>query len=364
MPDSNATDKSNQKDFDDKQREKLRRKRKRERLQEARKRRLERGSTSVETVKKAVRARKNPVKRGLGAYKQQRDREQNIKKQQFLKASNQVRNRDWSKHRLTDAEKAQRVQRMRTELDRAEQDIERKKQEIKKLEKEVEKWENYSVPDSQKQRMIAQKQKMIADRESDIKKKQEFVKDTKKTLNKAEEQAAKDKHLNKDEIAGVCNYTGSRYKRMNALLRGDYKTFEENLQPGETMEEALASTRQDIELANSSLDKLPAYQGEDGKPPIVHRGSNLPPEVVDKYEPGQEVTEEAFTSTSTAAESAYQKNTKFEIYSKNGKEIKNYSQYPNEKEVVFPPGTKFKVLEKTTDKDGNVHIKMVEVEED
>jgi hypothetical protein len=93
----------------------------------------------------------------------------------------------------------------------------------------------------------------------------------------------------------------------------------------------------------------------------VYRGvDNLPPDVLAKYVPGETVTEEAFTSTSYAESGQYTGSVQFRIRSKDGRLVEALSRYDNEKEVLFRPGSKFKVLDKVRDGD-RVVITMEEV---
>ena len=49
------------------------------------------------------------------------------------------------------------------------------------------------------------------------------------------------------------------------------------------------------------------------------------------------------------ASKAFSGNVRFYIISKRGKEIAQWSAYPDEEEVLFPPDTRFKVLEYVRD---------------
>lgn len=108
-----------------------------------------------------------------------------------------------------------------------------------------------------------------------------------------------------------------------------------------------ASQHARIEALKTALDKLPPYDG-----PVV-RGTNLPPEVLAQYRPGEVVTENAFVSTTTnpavAQSSAFSGNVEFRILSTTGRDVSSVSMYPHEQEILFPPGTKFYVLSRTID---------------
>jgi hypothetical protein len=107
------------------------------------------------------------------------------------------------------------------------------------------------------------------------------------------------------------------------------------------------------------LEKLPAYEG-----PVV-RGSNLPPEVLAQYRPGEFIVEKGFMSTTTnpavAQSPAFAGNVEFRILSNTGRDISAVSLIPAEQEILFPARTKFFVLSKTLDPlTGRTIIEMIE----
>ena len=92
---------------------------------------------------------------------------------------------------------------------------------------------------------------------------------------------------------------------------------------------------------NSALDKLESYKGN------VYRGADLPSEIINKYkkaaETGEPYTENYYLSTSKDREKSFDRNTKYQIKSKNGKQIEKLSYFPHEQEVLFKEGTQFKI---------------------
>lgn len=140
------------------------------------------------------------------------------------------------------------------------------------------------------------------------------------------------------------DYTGLGYRDLNDALRGNAVE---------------ASQLARIEAIKSALQKLPPYRG-----PVV-RGTDLPPEVLAQYRPGEVVTEEAFLSTSTnpavARSTAFSGNVEFRIFSKTGRDISSVSLFPGEREILFPPGSHFYVAGKTIDPlTGKTIIEMIE----
>jgi hypothetical protein len=146
-----------------------------------------------------------------------------------------------------------------------------------------------------------------------------------------------------EDLVAVRGYTSSDYDMLNKALRSS--------DPAE-----LARLNAYIRAAESGLSQLPSYRGN------VFRGTNLRPEIAARYIPGQIVREEAFFSTSSSPKGAFPGNTQFSVFSRNGKPVDFLSELPHEKEVLFPPGTQFKVLSVTIDPvTGNRKIVMTEI---
>ncbi len=91
----------------------------------------------------------------------------------------------------------------------------------------------------------------------------------------------------------------------------------------------------------------------------------MTPEVINEYknalEKGEPITENYYVSTSKDKGEAFDKNTKYKIHSKNGKQIEKLSIFPHEKEILFKEGTKFKILNVYKDSDGFNRIEMEEI---
>lgn len=150
--------------------------------------------------------------------------------------------------------------------------------------------------------------------------------------------------LNSDDLGALADYSGPGYRDMNNALRSA---------------EMDASQQVRIEAVKTALAKLPPYEG-----PVV-RGTNLPPEVLARYRPGEVITEDAFLSTTTnvgvARSPTFAGNVEFRILSKSGRDISSFSLFPEEREILFPPGTKFYVSSKRVDPlTGKTIIRMFE----
>jgi hypothetical protein len=142
-----------------------------------------------------------------------------------------------------------------------------------------------------------------------------------------------------DDLIGLREYTADGYKAMNEGLRGSRT--------------ALKATAPVVKTAASALNRLPEVKG------TVYRGANLDAERLAKYKVGDIVAERGFTSTTVnkamvmgqAAEQQFNKNSMFVIKSAGGgRDVSILSQFPEEKEVLFGPGTEFKVLKNAFDK--------------
>ncbi|WP_405137431.1 ADP-ribosyltransferase [Nocardia sp. NBC_01388] len=140
----------------------------------------------------------------------------------------------------------------------------------------------------------------------------------------------RDDILTRGERKELRRYTGAGCYDLNVALRNDYVTPEHQVR---------------IDAINSALAKLPNYEG------VVHRGAQLPAEVLAKYQPGVVVTEKAFTSTSRGLSQAFlgNGNVRYNIFSRYGSPLGRYSQNPWEREVLFGSGSKFLVVRRMED---------------
>jgi len=143
------------------------------------------------------------------------------------------------------------------------------------------------------------------------------------------------------ELGALEIYSDGNYSTINPVLRGDklsgFMRFLGKFGIGPQVSMAGVT-----KLASSGLNKLPDYKDKN-----VYRQISLSGEQIAQYEPGKVITEHAFTSTSKTREGAASRmgNTEFVIRSKKGKDVEAFSRHPEEKEVLFTPGTQFKVLD-------------------
>jgi NAD:arginine ADP-ribosyltransferase len=150
--------------------------------------------------------------------------------------------------------------------------------------------------------------------------------------------------LTSEHLSALSDYTGLGHEDLNGALRNG------------TMD---ASQQARVEALNQALQKLPPHHGP------VFRGSHLPDDELARYQPGVVVTERAFLSTSmdpaVARFAAFEGNVEFKILSKTGRDISSVSMFPTEREVLFPTGVQFYVLDRRTDpRTGRKMIEMIE----
>ena len=144
--------------------------------------------------------------------------------------------------------------------------------------------------------------------------------------------------LSRAEQYAISEYSGSSYYNINKSLRGvkSSKSLQQGLQD-------------EINAIRSGLNKLPPTTSKE-----VYRGLRTTNpskinQIYKSYEIDQIITEPGFLSTSPVDRSQFGNLIKFKIHPKqktNGKVLGDYSQMPDENEVLFPPSTSFKVVNK------------------
>lgn len=133
-------------------------------------------------------------------------------------------------------------------------------------------------------------------------------------------------------FSAVASYCGNDNEEINWALRN-----------GTPLQDKQASF---VETACAALKRLPDHAG------IVARGVDLTPDklnqCLEKYQPGQTITEPTFLSTSATSTEHFYGNALFVINSRHGKNVSELSGnfQTDGKEVLFPPGTQFKVVER------------------
>jgi hypothetical protein len=157
------------------------------------------------------------------------------------------------------------------------------------------------------------------------------------------------------EAAAVNGYTSIDYRDMNRKLRGL------NI-PGLYDPDYKISLDAQINLMKSGLNKLPDFEG------VVYRGAGLSEAEENVYRDaigtGELIEHPAFTSTSKLSDKALNRNTRYIIQSKKGKNVMKFSEFESENEIILNAGTKFRVTEfNRNPTDGKTYIYMEEVVE-
>lgn len=149
-----------------------------------------------------------------------------------------------------------------------------------------------------------------------------------------------------EEQASIFLYTGMHYEAMNQMLRGQKTIYN-----GSAEKKAISSMSA---LAAEGLKKMPKHEG------VVYRGADLGSHLQAQYKPGAIVQDAGFMSTSSSRKGAFEGNTQYVIQSKkHGVSVEQLSNIPKEKEVLFPPDTKFRVLN-VEKKNGTMTVYMEE----
>ncbi|MCQ2736604.1 MAG: ADP-ribosyltransferase domain-containing protein [bacterium] len=170
--------------------------------------------------------------------------------------------------------------------------------------------------------------------------------DDMKDLRYMQRSAVKNSGMTLAEKTALFAYTGDAYAPLNTALRTHDTEKVSKMQPL-------------IDNTVAALDKLPPYKGT-----TVYRGAEMPQAFFDEHKPGAKVTYSAFTSTSTKALPGFKGNTALTIDCAGdrgrGKDIKEFSKFEYESEILFPPDSEFIVISHTV-KDGKHFIHMKEV---
>lgn len=153
--------------------------------------------------------------------------------------------------------------------------------------------------------------------------------------------------LTQQDLDSIYDYSRNGHADINYMLRS-----------GETPN---AAQQLRIDDLNSALGKLPPSPGQ------TVRHTILDAEDIARYEPGGNVTERSFLSTSrnpngAADDATAAANVEFQIVGQNGRDISQYARCPEEGEILFPSGTEFHVQNKWFDQgQGKWIIQMFEV---
>ena len=200
-----------------------------------------------------------------------------------------------------------------------------------------------------------------------------------KTFNETQVKAGR-VPLNKDEFVAMRSYLDSGYGPVNRVLRGDL-TFRRGgagkivRDPSFKGIEKIGSKRHgsfsaSVSALDDALNKLPVFRGEVRRVMGVPNAEDLA-KLLERYKRGSTITELGYVSTTRGplerlapSVGGGTKNVKMTITSKTGRVISNNLEVMrSEREVIFPRGTRFRVvsIKKTTRLLGDSKINGLEI---
>ena len=161
--------------------------------------------------------------------------------------------------------------------------------------------------------------------------------------------------LTKEEAAAIHAYTKNKYyDNMNVALRAVNKDGTLDVSSADALMDAGIK---DPELATmiasavKGMKKLPPTQTSDSHFFALGRNDSIPDEFLQPFKEGASITIPSFfssTVSSTVVEQWWDNKDQalciFQRVHGNGRDITEFSEYPNEKEILFIPGTQFMVL--------------------
>lgn len=142
------------------------------------------------------------------------------------------------------------------------------------------------------------------------------------------------------EFVAIHLYTRSTYSQVNRDLRA-LPQAPLTAKAGQIVEQdaskTIAKMPSVVQLIASGINKMPRHAC------TANRGTDLPSKVAKRIEDERYYTEKAFVSTSDG-DKGFNGTHKYVINSEScPKSISGISDFPNEKEVLFPPGSEFEV---------------------
>lgn len=134
--------------------------------------------------------------------------------------------------------------------------------------------------------------------------------------------------LTAEEAAAIRSYTGNTYRTLNNALRSGRYASDMHLQAY-------------VDAAQHGLAKMPKYVGRSARG--MSFGEVELKKVLATYRKGAVVEDSAFVSSSYGEQAAFGGNVFLQINGKTGVNISSFSKYGGEREVLFMPGTRFRV---------------------
>ncbi|UTC27957.1 hypothetical protein [Stenotrophomonas phage A1432] len=134
--------------------------------------------------------------------------------------------------------------------------------------------------------------------------------------------------LTREEVGAIRAYTGSTYRALNNALRAGKYSSDPFLQAY-------------VEAAQHGMSKMPKFKGATARGLTLHNDQLKA--MLSTYHKGAIVEDAAFVSSSYGNQAAFSGNVYMKIESKTGVNVSRYSQYDTEREVLYMPGTRFRV---------------------
>ncbi|MCC2307977.1 ADP-ribosyltransferase [Cellulomonas chengniuliangii] len=160
--------------------------------------------------------------------------------------------------------------------------------------------------------------------------------------------------LTPDEVKAIYRYTtDDGYEEMNGFLRGTSPPSPQDA----------ARIQRDVDDAVAGLSKLPQTSG------TYFRGTDLPADVLQRWQPGEKVSDPAFWSTSTKPSIAEEFRNGGNAFitirgGRRGVDVRALSHYGREAEVLVLPGAPLRVMSREWDPGGFWQMAAREVVDD
>ncbi len=177
--------------------------------------------------------------------------------------------------------------------------------------------------------------------------------------------------LSAAERAAMMGYTGEQYRLMNPAMAGNRDWLKSNMESLNSMglqldtsptalDQALAHNQEIARMASSGMKKIPVWKQDQ----TLYRGETVPQAEGESLGPGKSKKYPHFVSTSLELEAPRRQLNEWAtparpfkiIYhiksSTTGRNVAPYSQLPQEKEILFPAGSKFvmgQIVQQTAD---------------
>lgn len=140
-----------------------------------------------------------------------------------------------------------------------------------------------------------------------------------------------------NQAPNLKGYTAGEHRRINKHLRGIQKSTDDEFLQG-------------INGIVDEFNKFPNWEGTTFRGmDLIGNGDAMKKFL--KYKPGDLFVDQGFMSTSVCPTQAFSGNIKIRVEGRSGKFIGQYSEFKGEREVLFNPGSKWRIKEIDIDRD-------------